>query len=225
MSTGARISTSRPLPGVPATESGVRRTCRAPTRPLALCGALVSIACLTHLIRRSHARSDGRGRVKLPPKPPPNVSRSSARSTCRRPLRTRQPGTQTGAKARSDRRGPSIDVAAFAASASVALDAHPSTWTSYAELCAANGLDRGLASVVARQLGPAPTGQHWFRIRNSDGVYDVPASGAGRSDPVRFSQAAADSALEAIGIGVRCAPGRPRTEAAVDARRMVPRRG
>jgi hypothetical protein len=89
-------------------------------------------------------------------------------------------------------------VAAFAASAIVALDAHPSTWTSYAELCAANGLDRGLASVVARQLGPASTGQHWFRIRNSDGVYDVPASGADR-----LSQAAADGALEAIGIGVR----------------------
>jgi len=116
------------------------------------------------------------------------------------PAPTRQPGTQTGAKARSDRRGPSIDVAAFAASASMALEAHPSTWTSYAELCAANGLDRGLASVVARQLGPAPAGQHWFRIRNSDGVYDVPSSGA---DPVRFSQAAADGALEAIGIGVR----------------------
>jgi hypothetical protein len=119
------------------------------------------------------------------------------------PAPTRPPGTPTGAKARSDRRGASIDVAAVAASASVALDAHPSTWTSYAELCAANGLDRGLASVVARQLGPAPTGQHWFRIRNSDGVYDVPAPGADRGDPVRFSQAAADRALEAIGIGVR----------------------
>jgi hypothetical protein len=90
-----------------------------------------------------------------------------------------------------------------AASARAALDAHPSTWTSYAELCAANGLDRGLALVVARGLILEPTGRDWFRIRNSDGVYNVPTDEAERGDPVRFSQAEADRALEAIGVRVR----------------------
>ena len=94
-------------------------------------------------------------------------------------------------------------MAGLAASARAALDAHPYTWTSYAELCAANGLDRGMAMVVARQLVPEPTGEHWFRIRNSDGVYNVPADEAARGGLVRFSQAEADRALEAIGIGVR----------------------
>ena len=60
-----------------------------------------------------------------------------------------------------------------------------------------------MATVVARQLVPELTGQHWFRIRNSDGVYNVPAGGAARGHPVRFSQAEADRALEAIGVGVR----------------------
>jgi hypothetical protein len=59
-----------------------------------------------------------------------------------------------------------------------------------------------LALVVARQLIPEPTGQHWFRIRNSDGVYNVPTDEAERGDPVRFSRAEADSALEAIGVGL-----------------------
>jgi hypothetical protein len=104
---------------------------------------------------------------------------------------------------RRDPRASAIDVAAVVASAQAALDAHPSTWTSYAELCAANGLDRGLASVVARQLAPQPMGEHWFRIRNSDGVYDAPAHQPARGGPVRFGQAEADRALEAIGVAVR----------------------
>jgi hypothetical protein len=95
-----------------------------------------------------------------------------------------------------------VDVAAIAASARAALDAHPSTWTSYAELCSANGLDRGLARVVARQLSPQPTGDHWFRIRNGDGVYDATTGAAERGGPVRYSQAEADRALEAIGVQV-----------------------
>ena len=73
-------------------ERASTRRCVARTRPLALCGALVSIACLTHLIRRSHTEERrARAGMKLPPKPPPNVSRSSARSTCRRPLRRASP--------------------------------------------------------------------------------------------------------------------------------------
>ena len=60
-----------------------------------------------------------------------------------------------------------------------------------------------MALVVARQLIPEPTGQHWFRIRNSDGIYNVPADEAERGDPVRYSQAEADRALEAIGVTVR----------------------
>jgi hypothetical protein len=66
-----------------------------------------------------------------------------------------------------------IDSAAIAALARGALDDHPVTWTSYAELCSAGGLDRGVALVVARLLVPEPTGDHWFRIRNSDGVYNA----------------------------------------------------
>jgi hypothetical protein len=56
-----------------------------------------------------------------------------------------------------------------------ALDDHPATWSSFAELCPACDLDRGLALVVTRLLTPEPTGDHWFRTRNSDGVYDVPS--------------------------------------------------
>lgn len=96
-----------------------------------------------------------------------------------------------------------IDVAAIAASARAALDAHPLTWTSYAELCAANGLDRRLAPMAARQLAPEMIGEHWFRIRTSDGAYDAPTDESGRRAPVRFSQAEADRALEGIGIQVR----------------------
>jgi hypothetical protein len=53
-----------------------------------------------------------------------------------------------------------IDAAQVAASARAALDAHPSPWTSYAELCSANGLDRGLSLVLARQLIPEPKDDH-----------------------------------------------------------------
>jgi hypothetical protein len=59
-----------------------------------------------------------------------------------------------------------------------------------------------MALVVARQLVAEPTGQHWFRIRNSDGVYNVPTEAPDRGDPVRFSQTEADRALEAIGVRV-----------------------
>ena len=95
-----------------------------------------------------------------------------------------------------------IDAAAVAAVARQALDEHPSTWTSYAELCSASGINRGAALVVARALIPEPTGDHWFRIRNSDGVYNVPSDEAERGDPVRYSQFEADRQLEAIGVRV-----------------------
>jgi len=99
-------------------------------------------------------------------------------------------------------RSGSIDAAAIAALARRALDEHPATWTSYAELCSASGLDRGLALVVARLLIPEPTGDHWFRIRNSEGVYNVPSDEAEHGDPVQFSQAEADRHLVAIGVPV-----------------------
>jgi len=100
--------------------------------------------------------------------------------------------------------GPSrpIDASEVAAIARRALDDHPSTWTSYAELCSASELDRGLALVVARLLIPEPTGEHWFRIRNSDGVYNVPADEAEHGDPVRYSQGEADKQLARIGVRV-----------------------
>jgi hypothetical protein len=95
-----------------------------------------------------------------------------------------------------------IDASAIAAVARQALNAHPSTWTSYAELCSASGINRGAALVVARALIPEPTGDHWFRIRNEDGIYNVPSDEAERGDPVRYSQAEADRQLEAIGVRV-----------------------
>jgi len=94
-----------------------------------------------------------------------------------------------------------FDVAAIAASARAALDAHPSTWTSFAELCPANGLDRSLAAALARQLGPASTGEHWFRIRGGDGVYDGVRDGS--PGGARYGRDEADRALEAIGVRVR----------------------
>ncbi len=113
-----------------------------------------------------------------------------------------EPRRTSGGRTQARHSGPPIDAQQIAASARAALDAHPSTWTSYAELCSANGLDRSLSPVVARQLIPEPTGDHWFRIRNNDGVYDVPAGGANRGDAVRHTQAEADRALEAIGVRV-----------------------
>jgi hypothetical protein len=82
------------------------------------------------------------------------------------------------------------------------LDAHPGTWTSYAELCAAAGLDRQLALVVARHLTPQPTSEHWFRIRNGEGAYNMPTDEATRGDVVRFSAGEADRLLAAIGVDV-----------------------
>ena len=92
-----------------------------------------------------------------------------------------------------------IDAESIAATARRALNQYPATWTSYAELCSAHDLSRQLALVVARQLQPAPTGDHWFRIRNSEGVYNVPAD---EVDTVAFSQAEADSRLRAIGVDI-----------------------
>jgi len=95
-----------------------------------------------------------------------------------------------------------IDSAAIAAIARTCLDEHPGTWTSYAELCSAAGLDRQLALVVARHLVPEPTSEHWFRIRNGEGVYNMPTDEAERGDIVRFSPAEADRRLEEIGVRV-----------------------
>ncbi len=95
-----------------------------------------------------------------------------------------------------------IDASAIAAIAREALDTNPSTWTSYAELCSASGINRGAALVVARALIPEPTGDHWFRIRNEAGIYNVPSDEAERGDPVRYSQAEADRQLESIGVRV-----------------------
>jgi hypothetical protein len=119
------------------------------------------------------------------------------------PAPVRQARARASTRSTSDRTAVSFDVAAVAASARAALEAHPSTWTSYAELCPANGLERGLAAAVGRQLDPASTGEHWFRIRNSDGVYEVPRVGSGGGDGARFNQAEADRALEAMGIRVQ----------------------
>jgi hypothetical protein len=95
-----------------------------------------------------------------------------------------------------------LDAAMIANEARLALDEHPGTWTSYAQLCDANGLSRRLALVVARLLVPEPTESHWYRIRNEAGVYRVPADEPDRGDPSRYSQSRADQLLGSIGVGV-----------------------
>lgn len=111
------------------------------------------------------------------------------------PRRARRPSARS--QPRSD-----IDVTATAAVARKALDAHPGAWTSYAELCSAAGLDRQLALVVARHLVPGPMNEHWFRVRNGDGVYHMPTDDTERGDAAGFSAAEADRRLEAIGVSV-----------------------
>jgi hypothetical protein len=101
-----------------------------------------------------------------------------------------------------------IDAAAIANLARAAFSGHPATWTSYAELAEAYGLTRRHARVVARALGPEPTHDCWYRIRDKNGVYNVPFDEA---DPKAFSQAEADRRLRAAGVDVtnqRADPGR-----------------
>ena len=73
-----------------------------------------------------------------------------------------------------------IDTAGIARTARAALDKHPATWTSYAELCSAMGMTRSSAGMIARQHIFEPTGTHWFRIRTDDGVYEPPTRPRGR---------------------------------------------
>jgi hypothetical protein len=112
--------------------------------------------------------------------------------------RTRSSGASRSRAAAS----PSINAAAVVAVARQALDEHPSTWTSYAELCAASGISRGFAVAVARMLIGEPTADDWFRIRNSEGVYNVPTDEAERGDASRYSREEADRLLESIGVSV-----------------------
>ena len=103
-----------------------------------------------------------------------------------------------------------IDTAGIVRTARAALDKHPGTWTSYAELCSAMGMTRSSAGVLARQHIFEPTGTHWFRIRSDDGVYEAPtveeaADGSvdeGAAQPASLSPAEADAQLTAIGVAV-----------------------
>ena len=98
-----------------------------------------------------------------------------------------------------------IDTAGIARTARAALDKHPGTWTSYAELCSAMGMTRSSAGTIARQHIFEPTGTHWFRIRSDDGVYEPPTTdeaGAEADEPVLLSPAEADAQLTAIGVAV-----------------------
>lgn len=92
-----------------------------------------------------------------------------------------------------------LDAGAIAALARSAFLAFPASWTSYAELAEARGLTRGHALVVARALVPEPTHDCWYRIRDKNGVYNVPIS---ESDPQNFTQAEADRLLRADGVSV-----------------------
>ena len=182
------------------------------------CRSLRRLGAPARCLRRSHSPSV----ESVPDASDPSFAREERRARARRaaadasperqqelrsrhisqPAPPRQSRTAAARRPATDRSGRSVDVAAVAASARAALDAHPSTWTSYAELCSANGLDRGLSRAIARQLIPEPTGDHWFRIRSSDGVYNVPTDETERGGPVRYSQVQADRALEAIGVQV-----------------------
>jgi hypothetical protein len=95
-----------------------------------------------------------------------------------------------------------IDTAGIARTARAALDKHPGTWTSYAELCSAMGMTRSSAGVLARQHIFEPTGSHWFRIRSDDGVYEAPTVEEGADEAGPLSPADADAQLIAIGVGV-----------------------
>ncbi|MET0146391.1 MAG: hypothetical protein ABW328_16645 [Ilumatobacteraceae bacterium] len=92
--------------------------------------------------------------------------------------------------------------------ARAALDKHPATWTSYAELCSATGLTRNLAPTVARELHPEPTGAHWFRIRDDNGAFvaaEAAEAADGDEEPGdadRPSPADADRQLAASGVAV-----------------------
>jgi hypothetical protein len=140
---------------------------------------------------------------------PPETKRSAARSAGPAAAAPRPPAPRPVPR---PKRG--IDAAAIGRTARAALDKHPATWTSYAELCSATGLTRSLALTVARQLVLEPTGSHWFRIRDDDGVYDVPAvdvadadgtadaADAPDAEPSPFSRLEADRRLAEGGIAV-----------------------
>ena len=112
-----------------------------------------------------------------------------------------------------------IDTAGIVRTARAALDKHPGTWTSYAELCSAMGMTRSSAGTMARQHIFEPTGAHWFRIRSDDGVYEPPTpdegtdrAGTDGAEPAPLlSPTDADAHLTAIGVAVvdgRADPGR-----------------
>jgi len=126
----------------------------------------------------------------------PASSRASAVSTTRRPPAAPKVNP--------------IDTAGIARTASAALDKHPGTWTSYAELCSAMGMTRSSADRIARQHIFESTGTHWFRIRSDDGAYEPPTTdeaGADGNEPVLLSRDEADAQLTGIGIAV--VDGRP----------------
>ncbi|MET0459984.1 MAG: hypothetical protein ABW195_12110, partial [Ilumatobacteraceae bacterium] len=95
--------------------------------------------------------------------------------------------------------------------ARAALDKHPQTWTSYAELCSAMGMTRSSAGRLARQHVFERPGAHWFRVRNDDGVFEWPDAVEGNEgDPgvdvaevaVSFDPDEADRELAGIGVAV-----------------------
>ena len=73
---------------------------------------------------------------------------------------------------------------------------------------------------VARVLIGAPTADHWFRIRNSEGVYNVPNDEAERGDASRYSREEADRLLESIGVSVDGDACRPAPQALMDGIRL-----
>ena len=142
-----------------------------------------------------------RARYLAPPTPP---KRGAARRSA--------PAAPAPRPRPAPRESNPIDAAAVVRTARAALDKHPATWTSYAELCSAMGLTPSLAPAVARQVTFDATGAHWYRVRDEHGSFVVTAAGAEAGeteapraeapDAGRPGAEEADRQLEALGVTV-----------------------
>lgn len=129
--------------------------------------------------------------------PPPSPKRGAARRSATAGAAAPAPRPRPDA-----RQSNPIDAAAIVRTARAALDKHPATWTSHAELCSAMGLTRSLASSVASEVTFDVTGPHWYRVRDDHGAYVAPEHGAEEGDAERPDAEQADARLEAIGVTV-----------------------
>ncbi|MET0324044.1 MAG: hypothetical protein ABW219_02390 [Ilumatobacteraceae bacterium] len=165
--------------------------------------------------RAKQAASDASGerlaelreKYLAPTKP---TTRATASRTSRT-TRTPTPAAAPRVRVPSTPKVRPLDTAGIVRTARAALDKHPQTWTSYAELCSAMGMTRSSAGRLARQHVFERPGAHWFRVRNDDGVFEWPDAVEGNEgDPgvdvavvaVSFDPDEADRELAGIGVAV-----------------------